>query len=91
MQRFTYSRLMNWVAFQRAADLAGRRGLPAPLSAWRHSQAADRAYLQIQEHDWNAERGAYVQYPHATTLDAGALMIRTPDSSRPWNASRRSW
>ncbi|HSP18372.1 MAG TPA: glycoside hydrolase family 15 protein, partial [Myxococcaceae bacterium] len=72
-QRFTYSTLLTWVAFERAGRLARRRGLPAPLTAWR--QAADRAYLQIQEHDWNPQIGAYVQYPHSSTLDAGALMI----------------
>ncbi|WP_448621967.1 glycoside hydrolase family 15 protein [Geodermatophilus sp. URMC 65] len=72
-RRFTYSTLMTWVAFERAGRLAHRRGLPAPRAAWR--QAADRAYLQIQEHDWNRQIGAYVQYPHATTLDAGTLMI----------------
>jgi GH15 family glucan-1,4-alpha-glucosidase len=72
-QRFTYSTLMTWVAFERAGRLARRRGLPAPLGAWR--QAADRAYLQIQENAWNPRIGAYMQYPQSTTLDAGALMM----------------
>ncbi|MFP5346751.1 MAG: glycoside hydrolase family 15 protein [Actinomycetes bacterium] len=72
-RRFTYSTLMTWVAFERAGQLARRRGLPAPVAAWR--QAADRAYLQIQENGWNAQLGAYVQYPGSSTLDAGALMM----------------
>jgi GH15 family glucan-1,4-alpha-glucosidase len=72
-RRFTYSTLMTWVAFERAGRIARRRGLPAPLAAWR--AAADRAYLQLQEQDWNPQLRAYVQYPHSTTLDAGALMI----------------
>jgi GH15 family glucan-1,4-alpha-glucosidase len=72
-RRFTYSTLMTWVAFERAGRLARRRGLPGPLAAWR--DAADRAYLQLQERDWNAQLGAYVQYPGSTTLDAGALML----------------
>jgi GH15 family glucan-1,4-alpha-glucosidase len=72
-RRFTYSTLMTWVAFERAGQLARRRGLPAPLAAWR--QVADRAYLQIQEHGWNPEIGAYVQYPGCRTLDAGALVM----------------
>jgi GH15 family glucan-1,4-alpha-glucosidase len=72
-RRFTYSTLMTWVAFERAGRLARRRGLPAPLAAWR--QAADRAWFQVQEQDWNRQVGAYVQYPGSTTLDAGALMI----------------
>jgi len=72
-RRFTYSTLMTWVAFDRAGRLVRRRGLPAPTAAWR--DAADRAYRQLQEQDWNPELGAYVQYPGATTLDAGALML----------------
>jgi len=72
-QRFTYSTLMTWVAFERAGQLVRRRGLPAPADAWR--EAADRAYRQIQEQDWNPRIGAYMQYPGSTTLDAGALML----------------
>ena len=73
MQRFTYSTLMTWVAFERAGRIARHRGLPAPLTAWR--EAADRAYLQVQEQAWNRERRAYVQYPGSSTLDAGALVM----------------
>jgi GH15 family glucan-1,4-alpha-glucosidase len=72
-RRFTYSTLMTWVAFERAGRLVRRRGLPAPSDGWR--QAADRAYRQIQERDWDPRIGAYVQYPGSTTLDAGALML----------------
>ena len=50
-QRFTYSTLMTWVAFERAGRLARRRGLPAPLPPG--ASAADRAYLQLQERGWN--------------------------------------
>jgi GH15 family glucan-1,4-alpha-glucosidase len=72
-RRFTYSTLMTWVAFDRAARLVHRRGLPGPLGAWR--DAADRAYRQLQDHDWNPAIGAYVQYPGSSTLDAGALVL----------------
>ena len=34
-QRFTYSALMTWVAFDRAGRLARDRGLPAPVERWR--------------------------------------------------------
>ncbi len=72
-QRFTYSTLMTWVAFERAGRLSRRRGFPAPREDWQ--AAADRAYLQIQEQCWNPRLGAYVQYPDSATLDAGALMM----------------
>jgi GH15 family glucan-1,4-alpha-glucosidase len=72
-RRFTYSTLMTWVAFERAGRLVRRRGLPAPSDGWR--LAADRAYRQIQDRDWDPRIGAYVQYPGSTTMDAGALML----------------
>jgi GH15 family glucan-1,4-alpha-glucosidase len=73
MQRFTYSTVMTWVAFERGARIAQQRGLPAPLDRWR--QTADRAYLHVQRDGWNPERRAYVQYPGSDTLDAGALVL----------------
>jgi GH15 family glucan-1,4-alpha-glucosidase len=72
-RRFTYSSLMTWVAFERATRIAQQRGLPAPLGKWR--QAADRAYVHVQECGWSTDRRAYVQYPGSHTLDAGALVM----------------
>ena len=80
-QRFTYSSLMTWVAFERAGRIAQQRGLPAPLAQWR--DAADRAYLHVQECGWNPARRAYVQYPGSTTLDAGALVMPLVQFSGP--------
>jgi len=73
MQRFTYSTVMTWVAFERGSRIALQRGLPAPLDTWR--AAADRAYLHVQHDGWNPQRKAYVQYPGSHTLDAGALVL----------------
>jgi GH15 family glucan-1,4-alpha-glucosidase len=72
-RRFTYSSLMTWVAFDRATRIAQQRGLPAPLTSWR--DAADRAYLQVQQACWNPQRRAYVQYPDSDALDASALVM----------------
>lgn len=81
MQRFTYSSVMTWVAFQRGARIAAERGLPAPLDRWRAS--ADRAYLHVQEESWSRERKAYVQFPGSRTLDAGALVLPLVKFSGP--------
>ena len=81
MQRFTYSSVMTWVAFQRGARIAAERGLPAPLDRWRAS--ADRAYLHVQEESWSPERKAYVQFPGSRTLDAGALVMPLVKFSGP--------
>ena len=81
MQRFTYSTVMTWVAFERGARIAQQRGLPAPLDRWK--QTADRAYLHVQERGWNPERRAYVQFPDSRTLDAGALVMPLVKFSGP--------
>jgi GH15 family glucan-1,4-alpha-glucosidase len=81
MQRFTYSSVMTWVAFERAARIARQRGLPAPLEVWR--EAADRAYLHVQEQGWSPDKRAYVQYPGSQTLDAGALVMPLVKFSGP--------
>jgi GH15 family glucan-1,4-alpha-glucosidase len=72
-RRHTYSALMTWVAFERAQRIARQRGLPAPITEWR--ALADRAYLHVQQHGWNADAHAYTQYPHSMTLDASALIM----------------
>jgi GH15 family glucan-1,4-alpha-glucosidase len=72
-QRFTYSSLMTWVAFERAMRIARQRGLPAPILRWR--DAADSAYDAVQQGGWNPERRAYVLYPGSSALDASLLVM----------------
>jgi GH15 family glucan-1,4-alpha-glucosidase len=72
-QRFTYSGVMTWVAFERAQRIARQRGLPAPLAAWR--EVADSAYRQVQQLGWDEERGAYVQHYGSKRLDAALLVM----------------
>jgi len=45
-QRFTYSALMTWVAYDRAGRLARDRGLPAPVERWRKLAAAAHRFVQ---------------------------------------------
>src|SRR5439155_15344556 len=52
-QKFTYSRLMCWVAVERAIRVARQRGLPADLVAWM--RARDEIYTQIMTGAWNEE------------------------------------
>jgi GH15 family glucan-1,4-alpha-glucosidase len=42
---YTHSRLMSWVAVERAIRVAGQRGLPADLPRWM--AVRDRIYNQI--------------------------------------------
>jgi GH15 family glucan-1,4-alpha-glucosidase len=72
-QEFLYSRLMSWVALDRAVRIAERRALPAPLPEWRRSR--DEVYDDIYHEFWDERRGAFVQHKGSTTLDASALLM----------------
>ncbi|GHG92498.1 glycoside hydrolase family 15 protein [Streptomyces rubradiris] len=72
-KNFLYSRLMCWVAIERAIRLANHRGLPADHRRWR--QARDAIYRRIMDRGWSDRRGAFVQYEGADVLDASVLMM----------------
>jgi GH15 family glucan-1,4-alpha-glucosidase len=72
-QNFTYSRLMSWVALERACRVALQRGLPSDLPKWRRER--DRIYHQIMTKGWHEDRKAFVQHYDTDVLDAGVLMM----------------
>ncbi|MGV9992149.1 glycoside hydrolase family 15 protein [Streptomyces sp. NPDC003374] len=72
-KNFLYSRLMCWVAIERAIRLANRRGLPAELLRWR--QTRDAIYRRIMDRGWSDRRQAFVQYEGGDVLDAAVLMM----------------
>jgi len=72
-QEFLYSRVMCWVAFDRAIRLASKRSFPAPLTRWYETR--DTIYHDIFTRFWDPTRRAFVQHAGATTLDAAALLM----------------
>jgi GH15 family glucan-1,4-alpha-glucosidase len=72
-QDFTYSRLMSWVAIERAVRMARYRGLPADMVKWL--DVRDRITEQIMSRGWNDERGAFVQHYGSDVLDASLLLM----------------
>ena len=80
-QRFTYSALMTWVAYERALRLARDRGLPAPMSKWRKLSAA--AYQYVQDSCWDPALQSYVMYPGSPLLDASLLVMPLVKFSGP--------
>ncbi|MEU6546038.1 glycoside hydrolase family 15 protein [Streptomyces sp. NPDC046859] len=72
-RKFLYSRLMCWVAIERAIRMANRRGLPADLARWQGSR--DTIYRRIMSHGWSPSREAFVQHEDADVLDAAVLMM----------------
>lgn len=72
-RNYVYSRLMCWVAIERAIRMANRRGLPADLPRWQRSR--DAIYRQIMREGWSAGRGAFAQGLGDDVLDASVLMM----------------
>ncbi|GII28671.1 glycoside hydrolase family 15 protein [Planotetraspora mira] len=70
---FVYSRLMCWVAIERAIRMALRRGLPADIERWRESR--DAIYRQIMRRGWSTGLSAFVQHYDDDVLDAAVLMM----------------
>ncbi len=72
-QHFTYSRLMSWVAIERAIRMARQRGLPGDLVRWLGVR--DQITHQIMERGWHPERKAFVQHYDTDVLDASVLLM----------------
>ncbi|MFD6904040.1 glycoside hydrolase family 15 protein [Streptomyces sp. NPDC060077] len=72
-KNFLYSRLMCWVAIERAIRMAHQRGLPADLPRWRSSR--DTIYRRIMSQGWSASRQAFMQHEGGDVLDAAVLMM----------------
>jgi GH15 family glucan-1,4-alpha-glucosidase len=70
---FTYSRLMSWVAIERAIRMNRARGLPGDIVRWLAER--DRIYNQIMTKGWSADREAFVQHYGSDVLDASLLLM----------------
>ncbi|HET6173275.1 MAG TPA: glycoside hydrolase family 15 protein [Gaiellales bacterium] len=70
---FTYSRVMTWVAFDRAIRIQTKRGLPADTRLWRTTR--DAAYEWVMTHGWSEARQAFHQYRDSDVLDASMLIL----------------
>ena len=70
---FLHSRLMCWVALDRAIRLASKRSLPAPFARWDQTRQA--IYEDIWSNFWNEGRGHFVQHIGSTALDGSMLLM----------------
>jgi GH15 family glucan-1,4-alpha-glucosidase len=80
-KHFVHSRVMSWVAFDRALRIARHRGLPCPMGEWMHTSA--QIYEQIMEAGWNAKHQSFVQYYGSDAIDASALLMLLTKFSGP--------
>jgi GH15 family glucan-1,4-alpha-glucosidase len=72
-RHFTHSKMMAWVAVDRAVKDAEAFGLDGPLDRWRALR--ERIHRQTCERAFDAGLGSFVQYYGAKTLDASLLMM----------------
>jgi GH15 family glucan-1,4-alpha-glucosidase len=74
-QQFTHSKVMAWVAFDRAVKSCERFGMKGPVERWRKLREEIRE--DVCTHAWDAKLGSFVQAYGSKSLDASLLMIGT--------------
>ncbi|HEX5851422.1 MAG TPA: glycoside hydrolase family 15 protein [Rubrobacter sp.] len=72
-RQFVSSKLLSWVALERAGRIARQRGLPGGNGRWERER--DDIYEEIMEKGWNEERNSFVQFYGSDALDASLLMM----------------
>jgi alpha,alpha-trehalase len=72
-RHFLYSKLMCWVALDRAIGLADRLGARDRVDRWTAARGAIADAIMTR--GWNEELGAFTQTFDSTELDASCLML----------------
>lgn len=72
-QHFVYSKLMCWVAVDRALRLADKRSFPADRARWYPTR--DAIFEDIMTKGWSTQRGAFIQAYGREALDAANLLM----------------
>jgi GH15 family glucan-1,4-alpha-glucosidase len=72
-QHFTHSRLMSWVAFDRAVKYIEQWDFEGPADHWRALREEIRA--EIQDQGYDSDRNTFTQYYGSRALDAALLLI----------------
>ena len=70
---FTHSKVMAWVAFDRAVKAVEEFGFEGPVDRWRACR--DEVHKEVCEKGFDADRNTFTQYYGSTSLDASTLMI----------------
>jgi GH15 family glucan-1,4-alpha-glucosidase len=72
-QHFTHSKVMAWVALDRAIRGAEELGQPAPLESWKATR--QQIHDEVCTRGFDAARNTFVQAYDSTQLDASLLLI----------------
>ncbi|MBS0449514.1 MAG: glycoside hydrolase family 15 protein [Proteobacteria bacterium] len=72
-RHFTHSKVMAWVAFDRAVVSVEKFGMEGPVERWR--AVRDEIHAQVCSAGFDAQRGCFVQHYGSTDLDASLLLL----------------
>jgi GH15 family glucan-1,4-alpha-glucosidase len=72
-RHFVYSKLMCWVAVDRAIRLADKRSFPADRARWL--TVRDAIFEDIMQKGFSTQRGAFIQAYGREALDAANLLM----------------
>ena len=72
-KQFTYSKVMAWVAFDRAIKSADEFSMEGPIGKWRDIR--DAIHADVCRHGYDRQRGSFVQIYGEPQLDATLLLI----------------
>jgi GH15 family glucan-1,4-alpha-glucosidase len=72
-QHFLYSKVMCWVALDRAIELAPLLDAADRVDEWKRTR--DEIWQTVVTDGWSEEAGAFTQYVGSTALDASNLMM----------------
>jgi GH15 family glucan-1,4-alpha-glucosidase len=72
-RHFTHSKVMAWVAADRAVRMVEEMGYEGPVDDWRSLR--DQIHQEVCTKGYNHEVGAFTQYYGSDQLDASLLMI----------------
>jgi GH15 family glucan-1,4-alpha-glucosidase len=84
-QHFTHSKIMAWVAFDRAIKDAERYSLEGPIDTWREARA--QIHKEVCERGYDVARGSFMQAYGSQQLDA-SLLLTAPLGFLPANDER---
>jgi GH15 family glucan-1,4-alpha-glucosidase len=72
-RHFTHSKVMAWVAFDRAVKAVERHGLDGPVDRWR--QIRSEVHEQVCHRGFDRRRQTFTQYYGSPEVDASLLMV----------------
>ena len=73
LRHFTHSKVMAWVAFDRAVRLSEEFGRPGPVDRWR--AVRDEIHAEVLARAWSGAKQAFAQSFGADELDASVLQM----------------